>query len=180
MQISAKDVLGAVVFLIIIAILLNLVLVAYNMGDESMKPELRIGDQLLINKMAYNFGSPGVGDIVLFNSPEGNTDQIKRVIGLPGDVIEVKNNLVYVNDVPLNEPYVRNAGSYSLDAFPVPPSTCFVLEDNRDTRIKSSPGTLIPLKNVVGKVWMTAWPPDRWGSVASFTQASQIVSDSAH
>jgi signal peptidase I len=178
MQFSAKDVLGVAVLLIVIAILLNLVLVAYHMGDESMKPELRIGDQLLINKMAYNYSNPGRGDVVLFTSPDGDTDQINRIIGLPGDVIEIKNNQVYVNDVPINEPYVRNNGSYSLDAFPVPPLTCYVLEDNRDTRVRSSLGRLIPLENVVGKVWITAWPPDRWGSVDSFTQATQLVSDS--
>ena len=85
-----RELIGTLVIAIIIFILLRLVVGSYAIISDAMEPGLHVGERLLINKIAFQFDEPARGDIIYYKSPNGDLDQMKRVIGLPGDIIEVK------------------------------------------------------------------------------------------
>jgi signal peptidase I len=165
----------------------------FRVEGASMEPTLTTGQYLLINKAAYfhvegtpfehllpeqregsadfPFGGPQRGEIVVFRAPtQPDKDFIKRVIGLPGDTILVKNGQVLVNGQPLDEPYIHYPATYTypFDGQPrqVPDENYFVLGDNRPNSSDSHLGWFVPVENLVGKAWVSYWPPQDWGNVA--------------
>lgn len=90
---------------------------------------------------------------------------IKRVIGIPGDVVEVKNNAVYVNGQKLNEKYILNPPEYDYPPTKVPPGQYLVLGDNRNNSYDSHYWGFVPLKNLIGRAAVRFWPPDRLGTL---------------
>lgn len=166
----------------------------FRVEGASMEPTLQTGQYLLINKAAYYrventplsdllpttaqgslrypLGGPQRGDIVVFRAPlQPDKDFIKRVIGLPGDTILVRNGQVFVNGQPLNEPYISFSATYTFprDGQParVPDGNYFVLGDNRPNSSDSHLGWFVPVENLVGRAWVSYWPPGAWGGVAS-------------
>ncbi len=112
--------------------------------SESMLPTLEVNDRLIIEKLGHHFDSPERGDIIVFNPTEAlkaqgyNQAFIKRVIGLPGETIAVKDGKVYINGEPLQEPYTINKdANYDLSATTVPENHYVVLGDNRDNSVDS-------------------------------------------
>ena len=135
---------------------------------SSMEPSLEEGQRLIINKLIYKFDDPERGDVIVFHPPQtGQVDFIKRVIALPSDTIEVKNGIVYVNGSPLDEPYIASPPGYSLQR-EVPEDHYFVLGDNRNNSNDSHTGWLLPRENIVGKAWLSIWPPDRWEVIPTY------------
>ncbi len=175
MRSSVRIIIDVAALAIVVFILLRLVVGIYSVASESMQPKLQIGEQLLINKMAYSFGEPTRGDIVYYKSPQGQTDQLKRVIGLPGDVIEIKNNSVYVNGIKLVEPYVNSPPKYTSPEFQVPPNNYFLLEDNRNKSKDSSIDVTILREDIQGRAWLLTWPPDKWGTVDGYPLDSELT-----
>lgn len=134
----------------------------------SMLPTLEINDRLIIEKLSYDFGTPRRGDIVVFNPPESlnQTDAfIKRVIGLPGDQIEVKNGLVYANGEPLQEPYIETKPNYQYGPVTVPENEYLVLGDNRNESFDSHYWGFVPQDHLIGRAMFRFWPPDRLGDL---------------
>ncbi|MPZ15203.1 MAG: signal peptidase I [Chloroflexi bacterium] len=124
-----------------------------------------VGDQ---NSPAYAFGAPRRGDIVVFRFPaQPDKDFIKRVIGVPGDTVEVRSGHVYLNGDLLDEPYIRNGASYDQAEQVVPLGSYYVLGDNRPNSSDSHVWGLVPADNLIGKAWLTYWPPADWGPLAS-------------
>jgi signal peptidase I len=112
----------------------------------------------------YLFGGPKRGDVVVFHHPtEPGRDLIKRIIGLPGDAVSIRNGQVFVNAQLLNEPYVRFAATYAFPitggTIPVPENAYFVLGDNRPVSLDSHLGWFVPADNLVGPIWVSWWPP---------------------
>jgi signal peptidase I len=171
-----REVIATLVLAIVIFLLLRLVVGSYTVISESMQPGLQIGERLLINKLAFNFTEPTRGELVYYKSPNGDLDQLKRVIGLPNDVVQVKDNAVYVNGIKLTEPYVKDPPAYGLVAYQVPPNNYFVLGDNRNNSNDSATGWTVPRENIMGRAWIFTWPPDKWGVVDSYALDSQITS----
>lgn len=124
----------------------------------SMKPTLEPGELLLVNKLAYKLGSPQHGDVIVFHYP-GNPeeDYIKRLIGLPGDLIKVENGSVFINGQEMEEPYVANSPAYQ-GSWEIPEDSFFVLGDNRNQSSDSHTWGFVPIKNVVGKALVVYWP----------------------
>ena len=134
----------------------------------SMEPSLEEGQRLIINKLSYKFDDPERGDVVVFHPPiKGQTDLIKRVIALPNDTVEIKDGIVYVNGSPLDEPYIASPPSYSFQR-EVPEDYYFVLGDNRNNSNDSHRGWLLPRDNIVGKAWLSIWPPDKWEVIPTY------------
>jgi signal peptidase I len=171
-----KDIIGAVVLAVAIFLVLHLVVGTYSVISESMAPGLQIGEHLVVNKMAYYFNEPDRGEIVYYQSPDGSPDQLKRVIGLPGDIVEVKDGAVYINGILLNEPYVKESPHYTLLAYQVLPNNYFILGDNRNNSADSSIGWTVPREDINGRAWIYLWPPDKWGGVDNYTLDTQLVS----
>ncbi len=170
-EVLITAVLAVVIFFGIQATIQSFVVVGI-----SMEPSLREGQRLLVSKVSYYLGEPRRGDVIVFQ-PLGNTheDYIKRVIGLPGDTVEIQKGEVYVNGSPLTEPYIRQAPSYTVEKQTVPPNAYFVLGDNRNNSNDSHNGWVVPKENIVGKAWISIWPPRRWGVVPDYHQLNQVA-----
>jgi len=127
----------------------------------SMKPTLQPGELLLVNKLAYQFGEPDHGDVVVFHYPLNESeDYIKRVIGVPGDEVLIQNGTVTVNGTVLDEPYIAASPSYR-GAWQVPEDQIFVLGDNRNQSSDSHTWGFVPYKDLVGKALVVYWPLDQ-------------------
>ena len=128
----------------------------------SMEPHILSGEYVLVNTFAYRIGAPHRGDIVAFRHEEdARTVFIKRVIGLPGDRIRVDRGQVYVNGVKLGETYVRHADDRSFTEVTVPPSSVYVLGDNRAESDDSRNWGVLAGDEIVGKAVVGIWPPRR-------------------
>lgn len=128
----------------------------------SMNPTLQDGEYVLVSKLAYHLGEPQRGDIIVFRYPgEPPQDLIKRLIGLPGDVVEVKDGLVFVNGEQLSEPYIAASPLYDGN-WRVPDGYLFVLGDNRNDSSDSHSWGVLPDDNVIGKAIVIYWPPTDW------------------
>jgi signal peptidase I len=143
----------------------------------SMLPTLQINDRLIIDKVSYRFANPVRGDIVVFN-PTAELERqkfhdafIKRVIGLPGDRVEVKSGKVYVNDKAITEKYLDEAPEYnwsSTELAPdgrVPEGSYLVLGDNRNNSYDSHYWGFVPKDKIVGKAVVRFWPINRAGGI---------------
>jgi len=125
----------------------------------SMEPTLHNGERLIANKISYRFESPERGEIIIFRPPiEIKRNYIKRIIGVPGDKIEIINGEVFLNEEKLEEPYVKYKSFENLSAFIVPPDSYFVLGDNRSNSSDSRYWGFVPRKNIVAKAWVVFWP----------------------
>jgi len=141
--------------------------------SNSMDPTLHIGDRLLVDKLSYRWQPPHRGDIVVFNPPAqlvklGYTrDQafIKRIIGEPGDQIQVQGGQMILNGQPLPEAYIAEAPQYEMPAVTIPSGYVFVLGDNRNDSNDSHVWGPLPQQNVIGKARLRFWPFDRLGRI---------------
>ncbi|NOH04175.1 MAG: signal peptidase I [Chloroflexi bacterium] len=156
------DVVETVVLAVVLFIGINAVSARVRVDGISMQPTLEDGEFLLVNKLSYFFGDVQRGDIIVFHFPLNPQEElIKRVIGLPGDHVVVRNNQVYVNDQLLDEPYIAQAPLYYGD-WVVTEGHLFVLGDNRNNSNDSKDWGMLPEENVVGKAVLIYWPPPMW------------------
>jgi signal peptidase I len=134
---------------------------------SSMEPSFEDGQRLLVNKVVYRFREPQRSEVIVFQPPSGHgPDFIKRIIALPGDTVEIKGGAVYINDRALDEPYIKAAPSYTMASEEIPEGEYFVLGDNRNNSNDSHSWGTLPQENIVGKVWISIWPP---GTIPSYT-----------
>lgn len=140
----------------------------------SMLPTLQVNDHLVIEKISYRFHDPQRGDIIVFmpskqlqeQNPEIFKDAfIKRVIGLPGETIEVKNGTVFVNGEPLTENYTAAPPEYVYGPEVVPSDSYLVLGDNRNNSLDSHIWGYVPRENIIGRASVRIWPPNRVGEI---------------
>lgn len=181
--------------LILIALVLAIVLKtfvvqAFSIPSGSMEPTLRPGDRILVQKLVYG---PDRGDVIVFSDPKGrpgpdrgivggfvhwlsgalgieqpeHEDFIKRVIGLPGEVVEIRRGTVYVDGTAIREPYLEGpVDTRRYGPMRVPPGDLFVLGDNRLNSNDSRFGLgFVPIDKVVGRAFVIVWPPSRMGWV---------------
>lgn len=170
-----REVLETIVPAVLIALLINLFMAqATRVHGQSMEPNLHTNQRLVVEKLSYNrylrqyfgFNGPQHGNVVVIRLPTQNNELlIKRVIGLPGDVVEIRNGQVFVNSQPVNEPYLAGATAGTYGPTTVPPLNIFVLGDNRNFSNDSRNFGTVPLKNVVGRAWFSYWPVDQVGFV---------------
>ncbi len=136
----------------------------------SMLPTLEINDRLIIDKLGYKFQNPDRGDVVVFSPTDQLKTQykdafIKRIIGLPGEKIEVRGGLVYVNDEPLPEKYIAEEPQYDWGPETVPQDSYLVLGDNRNNSYDSHYWGFVPRDHIIGRAVIRFWPPNRLGGL---------------
>jgi len=153
------------------ALLIRNVAEAGYIPSGSMLPTLQINDRLIIDKWSYRSQAPQRRDIVVFSPTKALKQQnikdavIHRVIGVPGDKVEVKGGKVYINNQPLEENYIQEAPDYQFGPVTVPPNSYFVLGDNRNNSFDSHYWGFVPRKNIIGKATKRFWPPERMGAI---------------
>lgn len=124
----------------------------------SMEPTLHSGEFIIVNKLAYKTGSPQHGDVIVFRYPKDPSQEyIKRVIGLPGDLVRVANGTVFINNQAVSEPYIAAPPIYQSEWL-VPPDALFVLGDNRNQSSDSHNWGPVPMEYVIGKAVLIYWP----------------------
>lgn len=165
-----KFFLNEIVLAIIFALLLKtFIMDSRYVPSSSMYPTLQVKDRLLVNLLSYKFGDLERGDIIIFEPPpsvESEYDYVKRLIALPGDIVEITNGTVYVNGEPLEEGYINNAPNYEYPPTKVPENCLFVLGDNRNHSYDSHLWSdWLSINDVKGKVFFRYWPLDRIGRV---------------
>jgi signal peptidase I len=190
----------AIVIAVVLALFIqSFVVQAFKIPSGSMKDTLLVGDHILVNKFLYGVEIPFTDihvlplrkphrlDVVVFKYPEDETkDFIKRVIGLPGDSVEVRNKIVYVNDVPLKEPYTIHTQDtvYPAEVQPrdnfgpvtVPANSYFVMGDNRDQSLDSRFWGFVKQNKIEGEAFLIYWSWDRDKTWVRWRRIGRLIS----
>jgi signal peptidase I len=165
-----RDIIAPILVGLAVFALFQVTVGTFKVYGSSMLPGIEQGDYIIVSKATYFFNEPQRGSIIIFHSPnDPNTDLIKRIIAVPGDTVEIKDNKVFVNDTPLVEPYTLEPPHYFMPPEEIPASHYFVLGDNRNNSSDSHRGWTVPQENIIGKAWITYWPPYRWRLVGHYT-----------
>ncbi|MDQ8043971.1 MAG: signal peptidase I [Solirubrobacteraceae bacterium] len=191
------DLIGALIGALLLALLVQWVLVRpYAIPSASMEPTLTEGQRVFVDRLSDRFADPKRGQIVVFHPPAGaerpgpsdaecgvprpagricpsatpreaKATYIKRVVGLPGDRVELRNGHVIRNGVPVPEPYARQcaAAICTLAPYTVPSGSYFLLGDNRGDSSDSRSWGSVPRRYVIGRAFATYWPPSRIGGL---------------
>ena len=159
------DILETLVLSVVLFVSINIISARIRVDGDSMIPTLVSGEYVAVNRLSYQLGSPQRGDIIVFHFPRNPKEEyIKRVVGLPGDVVEVMNGSVYVNGQPLAENYLNVKMNYT-GKWEVPADQLFVLGDNRNNSSDSHDWGTVPMDYVVGTAVLVYWPPPAWGLI---------------
>jgi signal peptidase I len=128
--------------------------------SQSMEPNLHEEQQIIVEKVSCYFQIPERGDIVIVESMDQDIPLIKRVVGLPEEVLVIKNNQVYINDQALNEPYLAITMQGDFGPVYIPKNHVFVMGDNRNNSRDSRAIGPVPIKYVTARAWISIWPFD--------------------
>ncbi|MBI2849311.1 MAG: signal peptidase I [Chloroflexi bacterium] len=195
MRSAFRETIETIILTLLIFLVVRTVVQNFKVEGSSMEPTLHSEQYLLVNKASYfqvdlsdliklvpvlkmgndrlllwSFPSPQPGDVVVFRFPrDPRRDFIKRVVGRPGDTVEIRNSQVIINGKAVNEPYVREHPNYTLPTMKVPEDNYFVLGDNRNNSSDSHVWGVVPRENIVGKAWLVYWPMEQWGLIRSYS-----------
>lgn len=161
------ELVESVVIAIVLALVIRFFLFEpFYIPSGSMEPTLQVEDKIIVNKLVYRLKEPKRGDIIVFEHPmlDPNIDYIKRVVGLPGETLEIKESTVYINGKPLEEEYLP-ADLKFMDFGPVtiPENSYFMMGDNRNNSQDSRVWGTLPEDYIVGKAFFIFWPAGRIG-----------------
>jgi signal peptidase I len=157
-----RDILITIVIAVVVFFGLQITVGAFEVYGTSMVPNILPADYILADKVSYNFRVPERGEVIILNSPQQQEkDLIKRVIGLPGETVEIKDSKVYINGTAINEPYIKEPVKYTFGKQQVPADSYFVLGDNRNVSADSHTGWFLAKKDIIGRAMIIYWPPNR-------------------
>jgi len=165
-----QDLLETLLLAAIIFLVVNTLTGRYQVRGQSMEPSLYGNQYLIASKVTYWLHSPERGDIVVLRPPagQGSIPFIKRIIGIPGDIVEAREGKIWVNGIALNEPYVSAPVAYT-NRWIVTDGMYLVLGDNRNNSSDSHAWGLLPRENIIGKAVFCYWPPEHWGLIPHYS-----------
>lgn len=158
-QESLQVVLPALILALTVHLFLAQATIVYG---QSMEPNLYERQRLIIDKVSYHFFPPSRNDIVVIAIPDMEEMLVKRVIGLPGETVEIRKGVVYVNNEPLPEPFPHDLGDESYGPTVLGPLNYFVMGDNRDNSNDSRSFGPVQREYILGRVWLRYWPLDQF------------------
>lgn len=195
MRSAVREAIETIALAVFFILLIQAAVQNYRVEGPSMLPVLENFDRVLVNRLVYTsvdaarvarwipgveaeegavwrpLGEPSYGDVIVFRWPRDERQNfVKRIIGLPGDIIRIERGEVYRNGVLLDEPYVEQESSATLRERVVPEGMYYVLGDNRARSDDSRHWGAVPEENIIGKVWLAYWPLGRFN--ARFTPSS--------
>ncbi len=160
-----REVIETIVLTMLMFFVIRFAVQNFNIEGTSMEPNLHNQELILVDKWTYLFRPPARGDVIVFVAPpQPSQDYIKRVIGIPGDIITIQDTKVIVDSVTLNETYVdpNNQGNMynykMIHNMVVPPNDYFVLGDNRRGSSDSRDWGFVPKNNIIGRAALIYWP----------------------
>jgi len=172
--VSFFDFIKTIAVIVILAFVIRVLIIQpFIVEGESMEPTFKTKDYLITEKVSYRFRPPQRGEVVIFNPPDRSTENyIKRIIGLPGDQIEIKEGNIYVNKEKLIEPYLNSIDKTLVSqkegyTTVLKDNEYFVMGDNRSHSRDSREIGSIPKQNVVSKVWFRLLPLDQVSAFAA-------------
>lgn len=169
-SVVVREIIETLLLTLFIFWIVNTATGRYRVQGHSMLPTLQEGEYLIINKLSYFLDEPSRGDIIVLHFPRDRSrEYIKRVIGLPGDTVEISGEEVQVNGVRLNEPYVNGNSAYRSATWTVPQGHYFVMGDNRNNSSDSRTWSFLPREDIVGKAWLIYWGVEDWGFVSHYS-----------
>lgn len=162
-----RETLETLIPAVLLALVINLFLAqATRVFGQSMEPNLHTNQRIVVEKLTYRLHAPQRGDVVVLKLPQESGELlIKRVIALPGETVAIHGGKVWIGDMSLDEPYLTQPTSGEMPAHTVPEGHIFVLGDNRGFSNDSRSFGMVPLENIVGRAWLSYWPPDEIGLV---------------
>ncbi len=161
-----RETLETIALTLIIFVVIRAGVQNFRIEGYSMEPNFHDGQYLLVSKIDYMLHQPERGDVIIFQAPTNlERDFIKRVIGLPGETIEIREGRVFINGQPLPQNYQTNAGTYTYGPAKVGEQELFVLGDNRNNSSDSHSWGMLPQKDIIGKAWISYWPPQQWSVI---------------
>jgi signal peptidase I len=166
-----RELIETIVLSLVIFLLIRQVVQNYRIESHSMQPNFYEGEFILVNKLAYRLGAPERGDVLVFHNPNNvEEDYIKRIIGLPGDTVDIHDGRVFINGKPLMEEYPINeiprASTYG--PIVIEPDHLFVMGDNRPQSQDSRVFGQLPEDLIVGKAWVRVWPFNKFGIIQHY------------
>lgn len=199
-----REMLETAIFVLLIFLIVRGVMQNFKIEGQSMEPNLHSAQYILVNKIVffhfdinaplrllpgnaqidpkviYPFRRPHRGDVVVFEYPRDlSKDYIKRVIGVEGDVVEIRDGKVFVNNQLLDEGYLQGAPTIcriedrcAREPVTVRPGTIFVMGDNRNNSSDSREWDELPLDRVIGQAWISYWPTEHWGVIPTPSYAA--------
>ena len=195
-----RELIETVLLALLIFLVLQFSVQNFRVEGSSMQPTLTEGQYLLVNKIVYlrvaneslasllpwveseedrslfAFHQPEHGEVIIFHFPrDPSRDFVKRVIGVPGDVIEIQQGTVSVNGIALDEPYITQHDNRTIGRLEVQPDSFYVLGDNRRASNDSRDWGFVPAENVIGRAWVSYWPPENFHILSAFTQLLSLV-----
>ena len=163
MKTAIREILITVVLALVFFLAVNTVAHSAEVQGFSMEPNLHDGQRVIVSKAKYWFDNPQRGDIVVFDSPRTSKDIIHRIVGMPGEQIEISMGELYVNGEKLDEPYLQGS-SIIAPLKEIPDNSYFIVGDNRG----AARWDIVPEEDIVGKAWLCYWPLSEWGTVANY------------
>jgi signal peptidase I len=153
------EVLDTILPAFVVAVLINLFLAQSTyVHGQSMEPNLHSDQRLIVEKVSYRLHAPRRGDIVVIRLDEYEIPLIKRVVGMPGETVEIRDNRVWIDGIPLSEGYLSGVVQRNYGPVQVPPDHVFVLGDNRDVSSDSRVFGAVHMDRIAGRAWLSYWP----------------------
>jgi signal peptidase I len=167
------ETLETVALAVLIWFVVNFATARFIVDGSSMEPNFHSGQLVIVNRLAYRFGTLERGDVIVFRYPLNTADDyIKRIIGLPGETISISDNEVYVNGQLLQEPYLASDAFTYNGQWSVPSDSYFVMGDNRAHSSDSRSWGMLDSEFIIGKAWISYWPPEDWGVIPHYGYGS--------
>ena len=196
----AKEFLEAIVLALIVFLAIQTSVQNFRVAGPSMEPTLGGGQYLIVNKLVYfridlerfsrivpfwsvdkpsnqfAFHQPKRGEVIVFHFPRDPARNfVKRVVGLPGEEVEIRRGIVYINGVPLEEPYITFPDGSEVGSVLLEDGEYYVLGDNRSSSNDSRAWGPVPEENIVGKVWIIYWPIANWNILGGIFPLAQGI-----
>jgi signal peptidase I len=166
-----REMVDTLVFVLAIFVLVEMATPRFMVEGRSMQPNFADYQRLIVSRLNYLFGEPSRGDIIIFNAPgsdSNNPPLIKRVIGLPGETVEIRDTQVYIDGVMLEEPYINEACRESTcpdEVWELGDGEYFFMGDNRNNSRDSRRFGPVTHEQIIGEALIRYWPPEDWGIV---------------
>jgi len=168
-----REIVETIALALVIFLLVRLAAQNFRIEGSSMEPNLHNGQFLIVNKLVYYLHPPERGDVIVFQAPDSpRKDYIKRVVGLPGEEVEIVDGQVFVNGLRLEESYIAEPGSRSWGPEVVGDFEYLVLGDNRRNSRDSTNWGMLDGNAIIGKGWICYWTPKDLGLVPHYTFVS--------